>query len=91
MRLALRWSHGFMDGWTMSNDYIAGPRRAHFPSWPLQPRVKAYFLCSPPPPHLSRLQLQDRIRIVPLDITSGTSPLPIFLGVGILDRGISGG
>ncbi|XP_057623978.1 MTRF1L release factor glutamine methyltransferase isoform X4 [Chionomys nivalis] len=70
MRVVWRWSHGFMDGRTVSSGCIAGPRRAHFPYWSLQPRVTAHILCSPPPPHLSRLQLQDRIRIVPLDITS---------------------
>lgn len=56
---------------------IADPRRTSFPSVLV---AKARTLCSPPSPHLSRLQLQDRIRIIHLDITSGTSP--VHLGMG---------
>lgn len=70
-------------GWTDCEQWLyCWSKKGSFPSWSLKPRVMAYILCSPPPPHLSRLQLQDRIRIVPLDITSGISPLPMFLGWG---------
>ncbi|XP_049995252.1 MTRF1L release factor glutamine methyltransferase isoform X2 [Alexandromys fortis] len=58
-------------GWTDCEQWLyCWSKKGSFPSWSLKPRVMAYILCSPPPPHLSRLQLQDRIRIVPLDITS---------------------